>query len=120
VDQLRSVLADLDSTSFPRREAASRQLTSLADRAGPALHAALKTDLSAEQRRRIEEALATLTAVPPANALRDLRAVEVLERIGTPEAGLVLEKLARGAPEARLTREAKATLERLARRPAAP
>jgi RNA polymerase sigma factor (sigma-70 family) len=110
--RLRSLIAGLGSTDFSRREAASERLASLADRAGPALRAALKADLSAEQRRRIEKALATLTDVPPANKLRDLRAVEVLERIGTPEAKQLLEKLARGAPEARLTREAKAALAR--------
>lgn len=67
------------------------------------------------RRRRIEEALATLSGVPPANTLRDLRAVEVLERIGTPKARQLLEKLAQGAPEARQTREAKAAVERLER-----
>jgi hypothetical protein len=45
--------------------------------------------------------------------LQALRAVEVLERIGTPEARKVLETLATGAPAARLTREAKASLGRL-------
>jgi hypothetical protein len=49
---------------FSQRQAASKQLSSVADRAGPALRAALKADLSAEQRQRIEEALATLTDVP--------------------------------------------------------
>jgi hypothetical protein len=42
--------------------------------------------------------------------------VEVLEHIGTPEAVRVLEKLSKGATDARLTHEAKAALERLARR----
>jgi dipeptidyl aminopeptidase/acylaminoacyl peptidase len=114
--ELRTIIADLDSADFSRRQAASKRLAALADRARPALRAALKTDLSAEQRRRIEEALATLAGVPAANTLRDLRWVEVLERIGTPEARQVLEKLAKGAPESRLTREAEGTLERLVRR----
>jgi RNA polymerase sigma factor (sigma-70 family) len=111
-DQLRSLIADLDSSRFARRQAASRQLASLADRARPALRAALKADLSAEQRQHIRRALATLRGVPPANTLRHLRAVEVLERIGTPQARQLLEKLAGGAPEAWLTNEAKAALER--------
>jgi hypothetical protein len=53
--------------------------------------------------------------------LRDLRAVEVLEHIGTPKARQVLRTLARGAPAARLTREAKASLQRIVKmRPAKP
>jgi hypothetical protein len=39
----------------------------------------------------------------------------VLEQIGTPEAREVLRTLARGASGSRLTREASASLERLAR-----
>jgi hypothetical protein len=40
----------------------------------------------------------------------------VLERAGTPEACRLLEALAQGIPEARLTQEAKAARERLASR----
>ena len=54
---------------------------------------------------------------PSGNSLQALRAVELLEHIGSREARQVLERLAKGAPEARLTREAKASLERLALRP---
>ena len=42
----------------------------------------------------------------------------VLERIGSPEAQAVLETLARGAPGARETEEAKASVERLRQRAA--
>jgi hypothetical protein len=48
--------------------------------------------------------------------LRMLRAVEVLELAGTQEARAVLEALSKGAPEARLTRQAGAALKRLERR----
>lgn len=44
---------------------------------------------------------------------RELRALEVLERIGSIEAQRVLKLLAEGDPQARLTREAKAALMRL-------
>jgi hypothetical protein len=115
-DQLRALLADLDSDRFARRQEAFRQLAALADRVRPALRAALKGDLSAEQRRSIQRALAKLRGVPPADTLRHLRAVEVLERIGTPQARRLLEKLARGAAEAWLTYDAKAALERSKRR----
>jgi len=40
----------------------------------------------------------------------------VLERIGSREAQVVLERLVQGAPGARQTEEAKASLERLAQR----
>ena len=50
--------------------------------------------------------------------LRVLRAVEVLERFGTPEARQVLEVLALGAPEMQPTHEARASLERLTRQAA--
>jgi hypothetical protein len=42
-------------------------------------------------------------------------ALEVLEHAGTPEARRLLKDLARGVPEARLTREARAALTRLNR-----
>jgi hypothetical protein len=44
-----------------------------------------------------------------------LRAVEALERIGTPEARQVLQALAKGAAGAVLTRAAQGALERLER-----
>ena len=81
---------------------------------------ALESDPSPEARRRIGKLLDALAGpVTAGEALRVLRAVEVLEYIGTPEAQAVLKELAQGAPEARLTQEAKAALDRLAKRPAA-
>jgi hypothetical protein len=56
--------------------------------------------------------------MPPANSpegLRVLRTIEVLEHIANPEARQVLEQLAGGMPEARVTQEAKLSLRRLAR-----
>jgi len=52
--------------------------------------------------------------------LQVLRAVEVLEYIGTANARGVLEVACPGAPEGRLTREARASLERLSKRTAVP
>jgi hypothetical protein len=48
--------------------------------------------------------------------LRRLRAISVLEKIGTPEARRVLEQLASGLEGARETHDAKATIRRLERR----
>jgi hypothetical protein len=50
-----------------------------------------------------------------ANRLRMLRAVEVLEHLDTPESRRLLQSLAGGASDARLTQEAKSALDRLTR-----
>jgi hypothetical protein len=56
-----------------------------------------------------------------AETVRQIRAVEALESIGTPEAQRVLDKLATGPSEMRLTQEAKGAAERLIKRlPVAP
>jgi WD40 repeat protein len=111
--QLRRWVADLDDDEFRRRESASARLAGVLDQARPMLQATLKATRSAEQRRRITALLADPGLVPSAERLRELRGIEVLERIGTPKARQALEALARGAPEARLTREARASLRRL-------
>jgi hypothetical protein len=70
-----------------------------------------------EAKRRIDELLDKLeiAALPP-ETLRVLRAVEVLEHLGTPEARDCLKALAAGAPEVQPTRDATKALERLAKR----
>ena len=79
----------------------------------PAVRQALAGKRTPESRRRLEQILEPLDEpVASPEALRVLRAVEVLERLGTPEAEQVLQSLATGAPEARLTQEAKAALGR--------
>ena len=116
-DRLRKLLADLDSNEPQRREAASQQLAELAEQAEPALYEALNAKPSPEQRRRIEALLASPSVVRSPEKLRAVRAIQVLELCDGPEARQALETLAKGAPEARLTRETKRSLERLAKRP---
>jgi hypothetical protein len=96
------------------------QLAALGERARPALRAALKAGGSLERRRRIEQLLGALDAGASGEALRSVRAVEVLEGIGSSEARQVLAALADGLPSARLTREARAALQRLGQRAVAP
>jgi WD40 repeat protein len=109
--------ADLDADSFDVRKKAAGELTRLGELARPALEGTLKNRPSLELRRRAEELLGRLTSGEETSAegLRQLRTVEVLEGVGTPEAKGLLEKLAQGAPGARLTREARAALQRLGR-----
>jgi hypothetical protein len=110
-------MADLDDRRFAVRERAVRELKALGEPAVPALRQALRGGPALETRRRAEQLLEGLLRVPiTGEALRSLRAVEVLERVGTAEAKGVLERLAGGEPEARLTCEAKASLNRLGRR----
>jgi hypothetical protein len=45
-----------------------------------------------------------------------MRAIELLECVGSPAARKVMERLAAGSPDARVTREASASLARLKRR----
>jgi dipeptidyl aminopeptidase/acylaminoacyl peptidase len=114
------LIADLDSDDFAVREQATRALADLGESALPALRKVLAGRPSAETRQRVEPLLAELEQ--PANSpecLRVLRAVEVLEHIGTAEARRVLDQLATGLVEARVTQEAKASLSRLAGAPAA-
>lgn len=117
--QVRQLLADLDSERFAVREAASKELEKLGELVEPALRQALAAKPSAEVRRRVEALLAAPRVVLSPESLRRIRAIQALERIGSPEGRQVLEALAQGPPAARETRDAKAALDRLARRSAA-
>ncbi|HEY7312524.1 MAG TPA: sigma-70 family RNA polymerase sigma factor [Gemmataceae bacterium] len=111
--QLHRLISDLDSGKFAVREAASRELEQRGAEAEPALRRALADRPSLETRRRLEPLLTAAHMLRSPEAIAQVRAVQVLERIGTAEARQVLEKLATGAPAARQTREAKASLQRL-------
>ena len=76
---------------------------------------ALKARPSLEVRQRIERLLETIDWQLTPEELRTLRALEILERIGTPQARSVLETIAAGAPKAMLAKEAAATVARLVR-----
>jgi hypothetical protein len=115
-EKLKQLLADLDSDEFAKRTAAYKELAELEELAEPAVHEALKQATSSEQRRRLDKLLDISLIARSPEKLRHLRALEVLEHIGTPEARQVLETMAKGEPEARMTREAKAALDRMRRR----
>jgi hypothetical protein len=113
----RAWVKDLDSEQFAVRDKASRALEALGERAYPLLQKALTDAPSLEVRRRIEKLLGRLNyPLTSPKTIRELRAVEVLEHIGTAQARQVLQQLSRGAPGSRLTDAARASLERLANR----
>lgn len=117
-ERLARLLADLDSDRFAVRQEATKELEKLGEPAEPALRRALAAKPSLEGRQRLERLVTRVRErVLSSTDLRNLRAVEVLEHIATPEAKKVLQTLATGTPEARLTQEAKASLDRLVKRP---
>ncbi len=115
--RIERLLADLDSDQFAVREQATKALEALAEHAAPALRTALTGKPSLESRRRLEALLHRLeSASLSSETVRQIRAVEALESIGNPEARRLLDKLAAGPAETRLTQEARASAERLAKR----
>jgi WD40 repeat protein len=117
--RIARLLADLDSDDFATREKATAALEVLGAQAGPALRRAVENATSAEVRNRAGRLLKRLDAppeAPPTPELVSLRAVEALEANATAEARVVLAELAAGPAADALTREAKASLQRLARR----
>jgi RNA polymerase sigma factor (sigma-70 family) len=117
--KLTRLIADLDDDKFEVREAVTKELEGLGGAAGPALRRALKGQPSAEARRRLEALLSRLEGdrVTPERR-RLLRAVEVLEHAGTPEARRLLGRVAKESPDADLAASAEAALRRLAPPPA--
>jgi RNA polymerase sigma factor (sigma-70 family) len=112
--RLARLLTQLDSDDFAERERATKELREMGWAAEPALHKALEEKPSLETRQRVMALLDGIRKQPlPPELLRMLRGMEVLEHIDTPAARKVIASLAEGAPQARLTREAKATLQRL-------
>jgi WD40 repeat protein len=110
------LITSLNSQSFAERTKATRQLVKLGDLAEPALSKVIADKPQPEIRVRAEQILNSLYPVVSTETLRALRALEILERIGTPEALRVLKKLTEGTPHARVTREAQAALQRFNRK----
>jgi len=118
--RIARLIADLDSSEFAVRQQASNELEKLGNPIVPALEHALTGQPSPEVRNRVKQLLDKLqSAAGQPEQLRLLRAIEVLEAIGTADAGAVLQTLAKGAPGARLTQEAQAAWQRLGKRSAA-
>lgn len=108
------LVADLHSNQYAVRARAYVDLEMLEGHARSALEKALRAGQAIEPRRRIETLLRKLE--PPLAApdiLRGIRAIEVLERIATPEARSLLETLAGGGRGHRLTEDSREALARL-------
>jgi WD40 repeat protein len=114
--RLEKLFADLGSDKFQTRDAAFKELKKLGIRAESVLRQALPAKLPIEVRKRIDLLLEGLNRQSlPKGWLQEIRGVQVLERIGSPEARQLLETLAKGATLAQQTQDARAALQRLKR-----
>src|SRR5262249_17167643 len=114
---LARLIEELDGDKSERRERAARELERLREAAQPALQKVLTGKPGLEMRRRVEVILTKIEgALRDPEQMRGPRAIERLEHMAVPAARELLQKLAGGAPEALLTREAKAALGRMPRR----
>jgi hypothetical protein len=116
--RVQTLMGQLDSDEFKTRESAEAALIKHGPLTVPAVQRALQGQLpSLEVRRRMERILTQL----PVEQLqrereRERRALQVLERMNTPESRKLLQELAAGAADAVLTGDAKMTLQRLEKR----
>jgi WD40 repeat protein len=115
-------IADLGAEDFNTREDATRELFRLGAIAEPAMRAAAKDQADPERRQRLGDLLKVVEKnrrqMSPGELSTD-RAVQVLERIGTKDALLILERAAAGAAGAHTTVTARDAVRRL-RGPSAP
>ena len=115
-DSLQKLVADLEHPRFAVRESAMRELAALGTLAEATLRKNLQADPPLESSTRIKKLLVGIqSSRAQPNQLRAIRAVEVLERMGSREAADFLRELAEGSPGAYLTIHAKEARERLRR-----
>jgi RNA polymerase sigma factor (sigma-70 family) len=115
-ERIGKLISDLDDDALAVRTRAYRELEELRPVAGAMFRAALAAKPSPEARKRLRSLCeGAESLVCDGEVLRGVRAIGVLERVGSPEARELLRRLVRGEPEARVTRDATAALERWAR-----
>jgi hypothetical protein len=116
--RISKLIAHLNHDDFMVRERATEELEKLGQLAEQALQKSMVQTSDLEVLRRIERILEKQMAPDVSwsqERLRVLRAINVLEKIGSNDARTILESLAKGAPEEVLMREARASLDRLKR-----
>jgi WD40 repeat protein len=108
-------IAELGDERFKVREQAMAALQKWGDVIEVPLQKVLATKPSLEIRLRVEKLLARIELLEvDRETLRLLRAIAILEAVGSAPARELLQELANGAPGARATEAARATLKRMA------
>jgi beta-lactamase regulating signal transducer with metallopeptidase domain/HEAT repeat protein len=116
---IATLIKQLDSDKYAVRKNASAELFRVGPTARAALRAAANGKLDAESRAQVGKLLEACDRPYPVlpEAMRVARAIRVLELIATPQAVVVLKKLAKGTPKAQATNRAQAALKRMADSP---
>jgi WD40 repeat protein len=110
---LADLVSQLDNDDFAVRQRASRRLEQLDEFALPSLAAAAQDSVHPEIAKRASDLLQNLKSGLLPGRLAASRAIEVLERLGSPEARKVLQWLAQADPILKTTQEARDSLKRL-------
>ena len=117
VARVRELIAQLDDDAPDARKRAQEQLAGVAHRFERPLRLALADAKPGEIKNRLTFLIGEVDAKPlPPDLLAELKAVEHLARLNTPDAVKHLTAVAGGA-DSRVTAEAKAALEKPDRRP---
>jgi WD40 repeat protein len=114
--RVEKLIDDLNANQFRVRQSAAAELLQMGERVVPAIDKALATKPALETYLRLQDARKRLVSpVLKKELLQAFRALEVLERIGTPEARQMLQTLAAGDNGALITAQARLALARLER-----
>lgn len=110
---IASLVRQLGEDDFDRREAAFRELVKLAPRLGTEVLRAGRAATDPDVKWRLSRVRETVGGADGSLSVKAVRCLELLERIGTAEAREVVAAVAKGDPDAALTRDAKDTLARM-------
>jgi hypothetical protein len=113
IARIKRSISELGDGKYAVREKASHALTESGEAARESLKEALKQELTAEARRRVEVLLSNLDKGHPPTQLQAFRAIEVLERIGGNKARQVLADYLKQTSDADVKREIEETMARM-------
>jgi hypothetical protein len=115
--RIARLIAELDHGQFTVRQKASQELEATGEYAVPYLEGALKAKPPLEVQNRIEKVLDRLKSpAPPVEWVRAVRAIAILEQIGSADARQILQSVKGGRTKAWPTQEAEAALDHLTER----
>jgi HEAT repeat protein len=112
--RIEKLIEDLNDNQFKVRESATAELTLIGRRSVAAIDKALAANPTLETQRRLQSIRKSATGpVLKGEKLQSYRAIETLEKLGTPEAVELLRSLAGGAAGGLVTTQARDALARL-------